>query len=71
MTQLEREQKLVDICFELVLVATDPECKKSFDSSTQEQRAAWVAEQLRGCGFNTSPSGFSWGVLENKGTNDG
>lgn len=31
---------------------------------TIEQRAEWVANQLRGCGFDTHPCGASWGILK-------
>lgn len=58
------EQKLVNICFELVLVAT---ADKVFCEKTNEEKAKWVADQLRGCGFDTHPRGASWGVLHNDG----
>ena len=54
------EQKLIDICFELVLVATQ---NKKFCKKSNEEKAAWVARQLRLCGFETEPMGASWGVL--------
>lgn len=54
------KQKLVDICFQLVLVATSSE---SFCKKTNPEKAEWVADQLRGCGFDTKPCGSSWGVL--------
>ena len=54
------EQKLIDICFELVLVATQ---NKKFCKKSNEEKAAWVARQLRLCGFDTEPMGASWGVL--------
>jgi hypothetical protein len=55
-------QKLIDVCFEIGLVISDP--KHDFGKQTQEQRADWIAKQLRGCGFDTSPCGGSWGVLK-------
>lgn len=58
-----REQKLIDICFQLVLTATDKQYVKRFIKMTTEQKADWVAKQLRGCGFDTSPCGASWGTL--------
>lgn len=63
-TQLEKsnEQKLVDLCFELVLTATQD---KKFCKKSNEEKAAWVADQLRKCGFDTKPVGCSWGVLKN------
>ena len=62
MMNCEREdkQKLIDICFELVLVATQ---NKKFCKKSNEEKAAWVARQLRLCGFDTEPMGASWGVL--------
>jgi hypothetical protein len=29
-----------------------------------DQKAAWVAHQLKFCGFPTRPCGASWGILE-------
>lgn len=62
-------QKLIDICFECVLVATSDRCYKIKDG-TNEEKAAWVARQLRLCGFNTEPRGTSWGVLCAREDND-
>jgi hypothetical protein len=59
-----REQKLVDICFSLVLTITHKEHAAIFAAKTNEEKAAWVAEQLRGCGFDTTPCGASWGLLK-------
>lgn len=56
----EREQKLVDICFELVITARD---WKDFQSKSYEEIAEYVANNLRGCGFDTEPCASSWGVL--------
>jgi len=55
------EQKLVDIAFQLV--GTAGFHLEWFSKQTQEQRKAWVAEQLAGCGFHTKPVGASWGIL--------
>ena len=55
--------KLVSICFNLVLTATDPKCR-FFRGKTNEQKAAWVAEQLDACGIKTTPMGASWGHLD-------
>ena len=54
-------QELIDIAFQLVLASTsDPIfCEKSVP-----EKAEWVAEKLRGCGFDTQPMGASWGVLK-------
>lgn len=61
---MTREQKLVDISFQLVYTAL--ENAEHFKSKTQEERMEWVAKQLRDCGFYTIPSGASWGVLVDK-----
>ena len=59
-----REQKLVDLCFELVLTITHKEHAAIFAAKTNEDKAAWVAAQLRGCGFDTAPCGATWGLLK-------
>jgi hypothetical protein len=53
-------QKLIDICFDLVLTSTSsPElCAKS-----NEEKAEWVRRQLRLCGYEVQPVGCSHGVL--------
>ena len=61
--QREREQELVDICFQLVLTVREHVRRFPKDS---EKMAAWVAGQLRACGFDTKPCGASWGVLVHK-----
>ncbi len=63
MDNREREQKLIDAAFELVMVATIPSGRK-FQYMTQEDKAAWVAGQLRRLGFDTEPMGCSWGILK-------
>ena len=61
----EEVQKLIDICFQCVLVATDSKnCYKIKNAKSDEIKAEWVARQLRGCGFDTEPMGISWGVLK-------
>jgi hypothetical protein len=57
---MSREQKLINICFELVMTAKD---WKDFQSKSYEEIAEYVAKNLRGCGFDTEPCGSSWGVL--------
>jgi len=56
-------QKLIDICFSLVLVSTSHEQADRFKAMENEEKAAWVAKQLRECGFDTTPVGASWGKL--------
>lgn len=56
----EREQKLVDIMFEVAqLSATHFHSNKT----SREEHMAWVAKQLKDSGFETTPCGASWGVL--------
>jgi hypothetical protein len=54
-------QKLVDLCFAMVLAATEDPV---FCAKSNEEKAAWVADHLRYSGFNTEPCGSSWGVLK-------
>ena len=61
-----KEQELINIMFQCVLLRHDPNYREHFDAMTQEQMAEWVAHQLRECGFPTSPCGASWGVLDNE-----
>jgi hypothetical protein len=56
----EEKQKLIDIAFELVIVANG---WKDFQKKSREEIGEWVAKQLNGCGFRTHPIGSSWGVL--------
>jgi hypothetical protein len=57
-----KEQKLIDIMFEIAL--TMHKHSKHFKKQSREQVAEWVAGELRGCGFDTTPCGASWGVLK-------
>lgn len=61
----DNEQKLVNLCFSIARAAMSPEAAKLRECSTEEQMA-WVAEQLRSCGFDTRPIGMSWGILTNR-----
>jgi hypothetical protein len=54
-------QKLIDICFSLVLTSTK---NFSFITKSDEVKAEWAAKQLRLCGFDTKPVGCSWGILQ-------
>lgn len=56
----EREQKLVDILFEIAVRMHQRDLK----FPDREACAAYVADQLRQCGFDTTPVGSSWGVLK-------
>ena len=57
-----REQKLVDIIFDMVLILR--ENTEWLKNTTREEAAEWAAHQLRECGFDTQPMGSSWGVLK-------
>lgn len=58
---MSREQKLIDIVFEVALTIRNSQRLKNH--TTQDELAEWVAKQLRECGFDTKPVGSSWGVL--------
>ena len=58
---MSNEQKLIDITFQLAMVMRE---KRGMRHMTKEQLAAWVARNLRDCGFDTQPLGSSWGVLK-------
>ena len=61
-------QKLVDITFSIGLTIREQMDKKRVARTfkSQEETAAWIADQLRGCGFDTIPLGASWGHLKEK-----
>lgn len=54
-----REQRLVNLCFEFALKGA-----ALMHGKSNEEVAAWVAENLRECGFPTKPVGSSWGILQ-------
>lgn len=54
-----KEQQLIDMMFEVALMSAE-----RMHGKTKEEIAAWVALQLRLCGFDTTPCGASWGVLK-------
>lgn len=54
------DQELVDLCFSMVLAATnDP----IFCAKDRGERMAWVANTLRTMGYDTQPMGMMWGRL--------
>ena len=59
---MNREQKLIDICFEIAMSMHNH--KGYFKTANREEVAEWVADQLRESGFDTAPCGASWGVLK-------
>jgi hypothetical protein len=54
-------QKLIDLCFEIALLISDT--NYNLYKQPNERKAKWIADQLRGYGFDTTPCGASWGVL--------
>jgi hypothetical protein len=63
---MSREQELVDILFECVATATDPQYIDAFQKLSFEAKMKWVSKQLKLCGFRTRPCGASWGVLSSE-----
>lgn len=64
----KREQQLINLCFQIGLTLSTSELDRAgqpYDMTklSREEKAKWIAEQLRGCGFDTKPMGMSWGVL--------
>jgi len=59
-----REQKLIDICFQAVLLATNEEKGIWFKDKSVDEKAAWIRDQLKWCGFPTEPIGSSHGILQ-------
>ena len=59
---MHNEQKLIDLCFEIGILISDQ--RYDFKNMDVEQRAEWIADQLRKSGFDTQPMGASWGVLK-------
>lgn len=55
------EQKLIDLTFSIGLTISKD---LWFIGKTDEQIAEWIADQLKKCGFETTPCGASWGVLK-------
>jgi hypothetical protein len=56
----KEKQELIDLMFQLVLVATSD---KKFCKKPRGERMAWVANQLREMGYDTHPIGMTWGTL--------
>jgi hypothetical protein len=63
-----REQKLIDICFQLVMTLHNHQ--DFLASKSRDEIAAWVANTYRDCGFPTTPIGSSWGVLIERTRNE-
>jgi hypothetical protein len=59
----ERENKLVDIMFQVGLVLSSP--LYALRDLPEDEKAAWIAKQLDGCGFPTREGGGCvWYVLK-------
>jgi DNA-directed RNA polymerase subunit N (RpoN/RPB10) len=52
------KQDLITLCFSIGIMISDP--KHEFHKKTVEERAEWIAKQLRDCGYDTKPVGMSW-----------
>lgn len=68
-SRINCEQKLVDLCFQIALMISTPgkdrgDIPYDLTKLSTPEKAAWVADQLRACGFDTKPVGSSWGVLK-------
>ena len=57
-----REQQLVDLMFEMSVAWA----MSDNWHPNRDEAAAWVADKLKNCGFETRPKGSSWGVLVDK-----
>lgn len=70
MIRMNREQKLIDIMFEIAQFSylrdrsNSDEISSYYNEDGRQEHMEWVAEQLRSCGFDTQPLGMSWGVLK-------
>ena len=61
MPEKSKEQHLVDLCFEIAI--TMQMNQKWLKKQSRDDIGKWVADQLKNCGFPTTPCGSSWGVL--------
>lgn len=64
-----REQKLIDLCFEIALMISDTKDDRDGKPLTLykmpiEKKAKWIAKQLKDNGFSTEPCGSSYGILK-------
>ena len=59
---MNSEQLLVDVCFQIGLLMSNP--KYDFVKMSDGEKAEYIAKQLRDCGFDTHSCGSSWGVLK-------
>ena len=61
MRHKSKQQELVDIMFQIALAVKD---SSILQKSSNEEVCEWIADQLKECGFDTTPVGLSWGVLK-------
>lgn len=73
-----REQTLIDIIFNMAQISAyhwgdlkrntkkieNEKRRLKYYDLKREAHMAWVADQLKQCGFETIPMGSSWGVLK-------
>lgn len=59
---MNEKQKLIDIIFQVGLFISDT--KYNLYKKSNNEKAEWIAKQLRDCGFDIEPCGASWGVLK-------
>lgn len=64
MKEKSKEQKLIDICFQIGLLISNR--NYNLYKKSDEEKAEWIRAQLAGCGFETQPIGCSYGVLIEK-----
>lgn len=62
------EQQLVDLCFSIALMLSTKGVGrdgKKYDMTklSIDEKALWIAKQLRDAGFDTRPVGSSHGIL--------
>tara|TARA_R110002096_G_scaffold406595_1_gene604914 strand:- start:414 stop:629 length:216 start_codon:yes stop_codon:yes gene_type:complete len=62
LTKNQREQKLVNLCFEIGMRLRMGDAK----FKDNEKCGEWIAQQLRDHDFDTKPCGLMWGVRVDK-----
>lgn len=65
MIKRSREQKLIDIMFEIgIMTHSDTPEGDHLRGLDRDTYAEWIRHNLKECGFPTILMGMSWGVLE-------
>lgn len=57
-------QKIIDMCFALVMKISEPHWVEHFANMDVMQKAEWVRHNLKACGLEVEPMGMSHGVLK-------